>query len=164
MKRNQTSNNIDMRNAWAIVVFWVIAVAAPAARGAGTGIGPRMVVHAAIDEADSTGSLPRHVPGEVLVRIKDGTDIGYVMAGTDLPHAAISRTLDPGSAAEGLRGLVARERGADGLYRLEGRVYRDAGDIPEAELFKEAYGRMGHRQRALYRSYRVSLPPGLSVP
>ena len=106
---------------------------------------------------------PLYVPGEVLVKFKEGVDPQSVLQEVNLQAQAVERVHSIAVPLARFKTDYKIEKEFDGWYWFLGKNYREAEDVPDEELFKEVYSKMGPQEQGLYRSYKVVLPERISV-
>jgi len=106
---------------------------------------------------------PQYVPGEVLVKFKEGTEPQEVLKQLNLEAKAIERVHSIKPAVENFRKDYTLEKDSDGWYWFLGKRYKEIEEIPDEEAFQEAYNKMTPTQKSLYRSYKITLPEGVIV-
>ena len=116
---------------------------------------------------DAAGQEPEYVPGEILVKFKEGADPQTVLQSLNLESANVSRVHSIKPAVAKFKKDYKLEKTEDGWYSFLGKNYKEVSDIqniPDEEVFKEAYIKMPDAEKDIYRSYKLKLAEGLSVP
>ena len=117
--------------------------------------------HSAAGNAED--KVPAYAPGEVLVKFKEGVNPGQVLQEIEIEAKGIERVHPIQPAVAKFKKDYKLEKDSDGWYPFLGRNYKELSDIPDEEVFKEAYSKMPEVEKALYRSYKIRLPEGASV-
>ena len=114
------------------------------------------LVFAALINVHAETNAPEYVPGEVLVNFTGSSFVG-------IPGAKLERVYP-------IEPVIARftkdntlEKDKDGWYWFRGETYKEVSQVPDEELFEEAYEAMGPAEQALHRTYKMTLPEGVSV-
>jgi len=109
---------------------------------------------------------PEYAPGEVLVKFKEGVDPGMVLQEVGLEDQGIERihSIKP-TVAKFKKSLKEEglERDSDGWYWFRGKQYKEVEDIADEEIFEAAYKQMSSEEKALHRSYKITLSEGMNV-
>lgn len=112
---------------------------------------------------EEKGQAPQYAPGEVLVKFKEGVDPQSVLQKINLKPKDIERVHSTKPAVARLKKDYKLEKSSDGWYWFRGGKYKEVERIPDEELFKEAYQKMSPTEKSLYRSYKITLPEGMSL-
>ncbi|NQT90720.1 MAG: S8 family serine peptidase, partial [Candidatus Omnitrophica bacterium] len=100
-------------------------------------------------------------PGVVLVRVKEGVDIGNVLYSEAMGSARSSRL----QSIKPVVGKVMKDyelkKDSDGWYWFFGKEYTEKPS--DKKIFEQAYKKMAPAEKALYRIYKVDLAEGESV-
>ncbi|MBM3250043.1 MAG: tandem-95 repeat protein, partial [Candidatus Omnitrophica bacterium] len=104
-----------------------------------------------------------YVPNEVLVRFKEGAIPREILSAIGLEPVSIESILPVEAAVSRFRQDYKLEKSSDGWYWFLGKQYKEVDQIPAQDLFKEAYAKMSEEEKALYRSYKITLPEGKGV-
>ena len=104
-----------------------------------------------------------YVPGEVLVKFKEGADPQAVLQNISLQVEGINRVYSIKPAVNKFKNDYKLEKNSNGWYWYIGKQYQEIEQIPDEEIFKEAYNKMSPEEQALYRSYKIDIPEGISV-
>jgi len=104
-----------------------------------------------------------YVPGEVLVKFREGSRPQDVLGELDLSAEDIQRVHSIKSAVAKYKQDYKLEKDSDGWYWFRGKNYREEESVPDAEIFEEAYNKMTPSRRGIYRNYRITLPDSISV-
>lgn len=109
------------------------------------------------------GEAPEYVPGEVLVKFKEGVDPGTVLKEVAIEAAGLERIHSIQPAVSKYRKFLKENlrENADGMYEFRDKIYEsidEVDDVEEEKLFEEAYQSMNPIEQGLYRSYKVVLP------
>jgi len=105
----------------------------------------------------------KYVPDEVLVKFKEGTDPLAALKGTNVEVKNAERIYSIKSAVTKFKKNYRLKKDKNGWYWFRGNKYKDIANISDGELFKEAYVQMIPEEKSLYRSYKITLPEGMSV-
>jgi thermitase len=122
-----------------------------------------LIYAAMVDGQAKHDETPQYVPGEVLVKFKEGADPNSILKDIKLEPKNISRIHSITPAAARFKKDYRLKKDAEGWYPFLGKKYKEVNDIPDEELFKEAYKNMPETEKALYRSYKIKLPAGTGV-
>jgi beta propeller repeat protein len=106
---------------------------------------------------------PKYAPGEVLVGLKEGVSIEDVLKNVAIEPKSLGRVYDIKPAVNKFRKELKLEKDSEGWFWFLGKNYKEVEEIPDGELFKEAYKSMPEVEKKLYRSYKINLPQDLSV-
>ncbi len=105
----------------------------------------------------------RYVPGQVLVKFREGVDPQLITAQAQIAPKNIQRI-------HSIKPLTARfiknykaMRSPSGIFPFSGKSYKDIDAIPDDEIFREAYKSAPETEKSLYRSYKIDLPEGMTV-
>ena len=82
--------------------------------------------------------MPHYVPGEVLVKFKEGIDSQSLLEKLNLKVKSIKSTHSIKAAIHRFKKEYSFKKDAGGWYRFKGKQYKKVDDIPDEELFKEA--------------------------
>ena len=110
-------------------------------------------------ESDS----PQYAPAEVLVKFEEGVDPQKVLDAAGIQARSVGRIHPIEPAVKEFRKTYELKRDSKGWYSFYGKQYEEVEDIPDEELFDEAYEGMGSVEQSLYRSYKVKLTEETSV-
>jgi subtilisin family serine protease len=127
------------------------------------------IAYAMIDGSDKNPKTskknqgPEYVAGEVLVKFKEGADPKSVVQNLGLGDMRIERVHDIKPAVARFKKDYKLDKDSNGWYSFLGKNYKEITEIPDDELFKEAYSRMADDEKSLYRSYKLSLPQNMRV-
>lgn len=100
----------------------------------------------------------QYAPDHLIVKFREGVD----------PQAAMQRIM-PGTGdiqrlypikfvAAKFRKDYKLEKTGDGWYSFLGKTYKEISEIPDEEIFREAYNAMPEYEKGLYRTYTVKVP------
>lgn len=103
----------------------------------------------------------RYVAGEVLVKFREGADPEAVLRSSDIYVSKIDRVYSIKSVVNSFRKRHKFEKAASGRYVFSGKEYGEMNDVPDEEIFKEAYKQMPDIEKGLYRNYKITLPGGM---
>jgi thermitase len=98
-----------------------------------------------------------YVPGEVLVKFKEGSNPQSVLNEVDLKAVSLERLVPIQPITAKFKKESKLERTENGWYSFLGKNYKTAEDIPEEELFKQAYLKMPEVEKSIYRIYKLKL-------
>lgn len=118
-------------------------------------------IFSTIDEEESR--IVGYVQGEVLVKFEDGVDPSTALQEINLSTQSIERLHSIEPTVNKFKDDYKLEKDEDGWCWFSGKQYKNIEDIPDIELFKEAYKQMGPQERGLYRVYKINLPKEISV-
>jgi subtilisin family serine protease len=104
-----------------------------------------------------------YVPGEVLVKLKDGARLEFILQELRLKPEDIARVHSRNPVVTRFKKDYKLEKDSDGWYWFLGKQYSAIEDIPEDLIFDEAYKNLSPHEQALYRTYKITLPPETSV-
>ena len=113
--------------------------------------------------AEEEKQIVGYIKGEVLVQFEEDHDPQVVLKEINLEAKSIERLNSIKPTVDKFRSNHNLQKDENGLYFLLGKQYEDIEDIPDTDIFKEAYKHMGLRERGLYRIYKIYLPEGVSV-
>jgi subtilisin family serine protease len=116
-----------------------------------------------IGEKEVKPKLPEYAPGEVLVGLKQGSNIEEVVKEIEIKPNSYGRVHDIKPAVNKFKKTYKLEKDSEGYYWFLDKNYKEVEDIPDEDLFKEAYKSMPEVEKKLYRSYKIKLPEGVSV-
>lgn len=111
----------------------------------------------------NSNQAPQYVPGEVLVKFKEGANPSQVLKAINIETKDISRVHSIKSVVEKFKKNYKLEKNSEGWYPFLGKKYKEANEIPDEEMFKEAYKNMPEAGKALYRSYKLKIPEGVTI-
>lgn len=115
------------------------------------------------DREEQREQHPKYAPGEVLVKFKEGVEPESVLKEVGLVVESIERVHSIKFAVNKFKRDYKFKKDSSGLYRFGGKQYKNIEDIPDEEIFKEAYKQMSPMRKSLYRSYKIVLPEGIGV-
>lgn len=124
------------------------------------GADPQAVLKEAQEKAEQK---PQYVPGEVLVKFKEGADPQAVLKKVDLQAKGVERAHSVSPVVAKCKKDSKIEKDSNGWYWFMGKSYKEVSEIPDAEVFQEAYQKMIPEEKSLFRSYKINLPEGMSV-
>ena len=104
-----------------------------------------------------------YIKGEVLVQFEEGHNPQVVLEEINLQAKSVERLNSIKPAVDKFKNEHTLQKDETGFYLLLGKQYKNIEDIPDTEIFKEAYEHMGQRERSSYRIYKIYLPDGVSV-
>jgi hypothetical protein len=107
--------------------------------------------------------VPQYAPGEILVKFKEGVDPSSILKEVNLEAKSVERVHSIRPAVAKFRKDYKLEKDSEGWYPFLGKNYKEIDQIPNKEMFKEAYSKMPDVEKALYRSHKITLPEGMSV-
>ncbi|MFH1868434.1 MAG: hypothetical protein ABH843_05640, partial [Candidatus Omnitrophota bacterium] len=105
----------------------------------------------------------KYVEGEILVKFKEGSDPYSVLQYLDLASAETRRIHSIKPASDKFKKDYKLEKDSNGWYWFLGKQYQEQEEIPDIELFKEAYNNMPTSEKKLYDIYKIALPEGTNV-
>ena len=106
---------------------------------------------------------PEYVPGEVLVKFKEGSSPQAVLESVQFAPVSLKRIYSITPVAARFKKDYKLEKDSNGWYSFLGKNYKEINDIPDEKAFEQAYIRMPETEKSLYRSHKMTLPEGLSV-
>ena len=104
-----------------------------------------------------------YIQGEVLVRFTEGVEPKYFLKEIGLDAQNVERLHSTRNLVNAFKNESTLKRDENGYYCLAEKTYKNYDDIPDAELFKEAYKTLSPEEKDLYRIYRIYLPEGTDV-
>jgi len=104
-----------------------------------------------------------YVPNEILVRFAETPDLQNVLERNGMESTSLSRLHSIKPVVSNFKKKYAIDRDSKGWYSFLGKKYESAGDIADETIFTEAYGSMTEEARRVYRTYKISLPDGVSM-
>jgi len=115
------------------------------------------------DTAEQEEIRPQYVPGEVLVKFREGIDPQLILQDINLNAKGIERLYSIKPSIVNVKQDYDLKKDGEGWYWFRGKQYREAEDISDEELFREAYEQMGVEERSLHRTYKIILPEEISI-
>jgi len=106
---------------------------------------------------------PKYAPGEILVGFKEGVDPQTILQNINIDVKSSERIHSIKPAVTKFRKSRKLEKDSGGWYWFLGKKYQQAEEIPDEEIFQQAYKKMSPEEQSLYRSYKVILAEGASV-
>ena len=90
--------------------------------------------------------MPGHAPSEIIVKFREGADPIAVLQSANIQVNSIERVFS-------IKSVVTKFR----------EDHKRGSEIPDEQIFKEAYEKMPELEKTLYRSYKIKLAGGVSV-
>jgi beta propeller repeat protein len=106
---------------------------------------------------------PEYVPGEVLVKFKEGVDPQAVLKAANISAQSIGRIHSITPAVAEFKKTQKLEKDSDGWYWFLGKKYKETEEIPDEQVFAEAYKSMPKTEQSIFRTYQVKLSPKVDV-
>jgi len=110
---------------------------------------------------------PEYVPGEILVKFKEGADPASVLQEVGISAESIDRIHSTAPAVARHKSNLLKEKklekDSSGWYWYRGKQYKEVAEVSEEELFDDAYEQMEPVEKSLYRSYKLMLADGQDV-
>ena len=106
---------------------------------------------------------PEYVPGEVLVKFKEEAGLQTVLQKVNITAQSIERVYSIKPIIAKFKKDAILEKDSNGWYWYRGKNYKEITDVADEEFFQEAYAQMSPEKKALYRTYKITLPKGASV-
>ncbi|MFC1599354.1 hypothetical protein ACFL2W_01060 [Candidatus Omnitrophota bacterium] len=104
-----------------------------------------------------------YINGEVLVKFEEGVNPDKVLQEINLTAQRLERLYPIKPAVSKFKRDHPLGQDEKGRFWFLDKVYEKIEEIPDTELFKEAYKLMKVEERALYRTYKIYLPKDVSV-
>ncbi|MFA5144173.1 MAG: S8 family serine peptidase, partial [Candidatus Omnitrophota bacterium] len=104
-----------------------------------------------------------YVPGEVIVKFKADADHQSVLNDSGIYTQNMARTHSIEHAVKSFRKDCKLEKNGNGWYTFLGKKYKEADAIPDEVIFQQAYQKMPEVEKGLYRTYKITLPAGMTV-
>lgn len=104
-----------------------------------------------------------YVPGEVLLKLKEGESIGYILDRLGLEKDSAERVYDVAPVTSKIKKDYELEKDSGGWYWFFGKQYQEVEDISKEEVLASAYQDMTPAEKALYRTYKLKLSEGVNV-
>jgi len=108
-------------------------------------------------------SLAEHVPGEVLIKFRDGADPQEAIESLSNSGASLNRIRSIELAVNAYKSEHKIQKDSNGWYWFFGKMYESKENISDQEIFDEAYSHLSEEEQALYRTYKLILPDGVEV-
>ncbi|MDP3732150.1 MAG: hypothetical protein Q8R31_03855, partial [Candidatus Omnitrophota bacterium] len=105
----------------------------------------------------------QYAPGEVLVKFKEGAEPQSVLQTVNLESKSMERIYSIKPAVTKFKKDSKLEKDSKGWYWFLGKKYKEVAEIPDEEVFQEAYKQMPEEEKSLYRTYKIDLPEGVSI-
>ncbi|MFH1753438.1 MAG: hypothetical protein ABH875_04575, partial [Candidatus Omnitrophota bacterium] len=112
------------------------------------------------EEADGL----KYAPSEVLVKFKEGSDPGRVLAGANLAFEDLSRIHSIDRAAKGASETYGLKKDSSAWYWFKGKKYDKRPNKISEEEFLDMYNTLSGPAKDLFRTYKIKLSEGTSVP
>ena len=122
---------------------------------------PLPLYAAIIDDKEDT--QPQYVPGEVIVKFREDIDTQFALETLHLKPKGIQRAYPIEPIVSNFKKEQKIEKDSDNWYWFMGKNYKETKDIPDEELFKQAYQNMAKEEQSLYRTFKITLPEGATV-
>jgi len=104
-----------------------------------------------------------YVPGEVLLKLKEGASIEAVLNRLNISPDSTERIHNTKVVVSKFKKDSKLEKDSGGWYWFLGKRYKEVDGISDKEIFQAAYDNMTSAEKALYRSYKITLPEGVDV-
>lgn len=111
----------------------------------------------------SKSKEPEYVPGEVLVKFKEGIDPQAALTQAGIKPEGIGRVHSIKPVIAKFKKDQKLEKDSDGWYWFLGKKYKEIENIPDETVFGEVYKNMPEVEKSLYRSYKITLPEQITV-
>jgi len=114
-------------------------------------------------EASGKAETSKYVPGEVLVKFKEGISPQKVLQSTNLTAKSVERAYPIKPAVEKFKKDHKLEKNSAGWYSFLGKNYKEINAIPDEQIFVEAYKNMPEPERDIYRTYKIKFHDGIRI-
>ena len=104
-----------------------------------------------------------YVPGQVLVKFKEGARPSMVLQEEGIKSKSIDRLFSVKPVVAKLKKEYVLEKGPAGWFSFLGKNYKELKDIPEETLFERAYTNLTPQEKGLYQIYKLQLDEGQTV-
>ena len=94
---------------------------------------------AILEEGQGQPQEPQYAPGEVIVKFKEGADPSVVLGEVSLGPRAIERVHSIKPAVTKFKKDYKLEKDSNGWYWFLDKNYKEVEEIPDDEVFREAY-------------------------
>lgn len=116
-----------------------------------------------IQEGRTPDQQPQYVPGEVLIKFKEGAEPDKILQFLGIEAQSISRIFSLKPALNRYRENLKIDKTKSGWYWFKGKNYKSVRDISDDALFDAAYADMTPEEKALADSYKINIAGDLSV-
>jgi len=117
---------------------------------------------------EAQAQQPEYVPGEILVKFKEGVDPQTVLQETGIDVESIGRVHSIKPAIAQYKSDLLKEKKLEKdskrwWYWFRGKQYKEVPEMSDEELFEDAYKQMTPARQGLYRNYKINLTESTSV-
>ncbi len=103
------------------------------------------------------------IPGEIIVKFKQGVEPGFVLKDCKINVLAIDRVSSIEPVVSMFKKKLSLQRDSDGWYWYLGKKYSALEDMSNEEIFESLFNEMPDDEKAIYQNYRIKLPEDMSV-